>query len=232
MLKCISICAVLLVVGNCEVKAQQQEATLQKVELPGTGFDIVFAMAKPGGAIADLRGMPDPLVVYSGEGKLAFAMDDKVLEILRDVDVLNAPPCTFQMISNEGNSPVTLYVVPKYERTAAIQVASQPVPFMRKVEVPGAALDIVYATIKMPVIVKPNEAADTLAVYSVGSELMMAADGDVEKMFKDVGYSELPACAFEVEHKGSNLQQATSVYVFLKRTFAGIPKKGAGESTN
>jgi hypothetical protein len=35
-------------------------------------------------------------------------------------------------------------------------------------------------------------------------------------MFKDVGYSQLPACAFEVEHKGSNPPQAASVYIFPK----------------
>jgi len=222
MFKTISICAALVVLGTGVVNAQQQEATLRKVDVLGTGFDLVFAMAKPGGAYTDLRGIPDPLVAYAGDGKLAFAIDDNVVEMFKDIGILNAPACTFQLTSGDNKSPqpVSVYVVPKHEAPAAIRMASlktlQVDTIMRKVEVSGGALDIVFATTKTPVTVNPNDPLDSLAVYSIGSELAMAVDGDVEKMFKDVGDAELPACAFEVEHKGSNPPQAASVYIFPK----------------
>ena len=201
--------------------AQQQEASLLKVDMPGQGFDLVFAMAKPGGARIDLRGMPDPLVIYSGDGELAFAIDDKTLDMLKDVNVLYAPACTFRAASATGKTtPVSVYVVPKSEKPGAVRMASlrplQPEPFMHKVEVPGTGLDIAYSTTRAPIAVSAGEPSGSLAVYSAGSELAMAVDGDIARMFKDVGHSEIPDCAFEVEHKGSKPLQAASVYVFSK----------------
>ena len=216
----LAIAAAVLSLGASRLHAQQQEATLQKVEIPGIGFDLVVAIAKPSGAQANFRGMPDPLVVYAANGKLVFAIDDKAEAMLKDINVLNAPACTFQTASKGGRSstPVSVYVIPKYETHASVGMASldRPGPIMRKVEVPGSALDVVFATVDAPVTLKPGETPDSIAVYSVGSELAMATDGDVARMFKDVGYSELPACGFEVEHKGSNPPQAASIYVFSK----------------
>jgi hypothetical protein len=82
---------------------------------------------------------------------------------------------------------------------------------MRKVDVPGSDFAIVFAMTKTPVVVDANERFDSLAVYSVGSELLMADAGDVEKMFKEVGLTQMPICAFEVERKG-----AASVYIVPK----------------
>ena len=221
MFKYISICVALVAFGSAPANAQQQEASLLKVDMPGQGFDLVFAMAKPGGARSDLRGMPDPLVIYSGDGELAFAIDDKTLDMLKDVNVLYAPACTFRAASATGKTtPVSVYVVPKSEKPGAVRMASlhplQPEPFMHKVEVPGTGLDIAYSTTRAPIAVSASEPSGSLAVYSAGSELAMAVDGDIARMFKDVGHSEIPDCAFEVEHKGSKPLQAASVYVFSK----------------
>jgi hypothetical protein len=73
--------------------------------------------------------------------------------------------------------------------------------------------------------VDPNDRPDALAVYSIGSELAMAVDGDLEKMFKDVGLSQLPICAFEVEHKGGKLPQAASVYIIPKGETPATPAR-------
>ena len=126
--------------------AQQQEASLLKVEMPGQGFDLVFAMAKPGGARNDLRGMPDPLVVYAGDGELAFAIHDK-RDMFKDMGVLFAPACTFRAASATGKTtPVSVYVVPKSEKPGAVRMASldplQPDPFMHKVGGPGTGWDM------------------------------------------------------------------------------------------
>ena len=86
---------------------------------------------------------------------------------------------------------------------------------MRKSEVPGSNFDIVFATTTSTAW-NSYEQSDSLAVYSARSELIMATDGDIEKMFKDVGLSQLPTCAFYVEHKTSKRPQAASVYVVPK----------------
>jgi hypothetical protein len=57
---------------------------------------------------------------------------------------------------------------------------------------------------------------ETHAGDEAGSELLMATDGDIERMFKDVGLSQWPMCAFYVEHKRSNPLQAASVYIIPK----------------
>lgn len=201
--------------------AQQQEAKLLKVEMPGQGFDLVFAMAKPDGATSDLRGMPDPLVVYSGDGELVFAIDDKTLDMFKDVSAMSAPACTFRTANAAGKSaPVSVYVVPKSEEPSTVGMASldpvQPERSMHKLEVPGSSLDIVYSTTRTPIAVSAGEPSGSLAVYPAGGEFAMAVDSDVARMFKDVGHSEIPDCAFDVEHKGSKPLQAVSVYIFPK----------------
>lgn len=221
MLKYISICAALAVVGTGAVNAQQREAILQNVELPGTGLDIVLAMPKSPGATIDLAKSPDALVVHLIGGKLALTFNDEK-EMLKTFKSLQRPACDFQAAS-KGRAlqmPVSAYVAPNHKAPAAIRTASlvaqQPEPTMRKVEVPGSDFDIVFAMTKTPVIVNPNDGPELLNVYSVGGELVMATDGDVERMFKDVGSSQLPICAFEVENKGSKLPQAASVYIIPK----------------
>jgi hypothetical protein len=87
---------------------------------------------------------------------------------------------------------------------------------MHKVEVPEGDFDIVFASTKTPVALNIREPPDSLLIYSIGTEFLTTTDADVARMFKDVGYSQLPACAFEVEHKGSNPPQAASVYIFPK----------------
>ena len=220
MLKYISFCAAFALLGTGAVNAQQQEAALQTVELPGTGLAIVLAMPKSPAATINLAMSPDALVVGLIGGKLALAFDSQN-DMLNAWDALRRPGCAFQSQANDGNvQPVAVYVVPNYTPTAFVRTASliapQSAPLMHKVQVPGRDFDIVFAMTKTPVVVDAIDRMDSLAVYSVGSELVMATEGDIERMFKDVGLSQLPVCAFEVEHKDSNPPRAASVYIVPK----------------
>src|SRR3954463_978860 len=83
--------------------------------------------------------------------------------------------------------------------------AQQNDPVWQKVEVPGADFVVVFATAKTPASPASSLRAspDPLVVYPTGSELAFAVDGEVEKLFKDVGAVQFPVCAFRVERKGS-----------------------------
>jgi hypothetical protein len=194
--------------------AQQQEAVLQYVELPGAGFDIVLATPKSRAGSINLGNSPDALVLPLIGKELALVFDDG-WQMMEAIDSLQRPACTFHAESKDGKStkPIAVYVVPKRETTANIPT---PEARVRKVEMPGNELSIVFATTKPPIALEPHERPEPLAVYEAGSELMMATDGDIERMFKDVGLSQWPMCAFYVEHKRSNPSQAASVYIIPK----------------
>ena len=58
MLKHLSVCAALIAFATGSANAQQREAVLQRIAVPG-GFDIVLAMPKPGGATYNLGNSPE-----------------------------------------------------------------------------------------------------------------------------------------------------------------------------
>jgi hypothetical protein len=224
MLKYLSICAVLTAFGTGSLSAQQ-EGVLQKVAIPGGDFEIVFAMPKHPGMLYDLGETPDALLMHLIGGALVVGFDDPA-KMIAALEYLRSPACTFHAKSRGADSPkpVAVFVVPKPFRAASAK-AEQPEPVMRKVAVPGADFDIVFAMTKSPVGATTylRDQSNSLHVYSVASELAMAVDGDVEKMFKEVGSSQLPLCAFEVEQQGDKAPNAASVYI--------VPKVGAHTSS-
>jgi hypothetical protein len=74
MFKQLSICAALLVITAGSANAQQ-EAVLERMEVPGAAFDIILAMPKPKGAIFDLSESPDALVMHLIGGERALGFD-------------------------------------------------------------------------------------------------------------------------------------------------------------
>jgi hypothetical protein len=82
--------------------------------------------------------------------------------------------------------------------------AQQSDPLWQKLEVPGADFIVVFATTTNPMASNNSLRAspDPLVVYPAGSELAFAVDGEVEKLFKDIGGVEFPACAFRIERQG------------------------------
>lgn len=133
MLKHLSIYAALLALGTGSLNAQmapqeafleKQEAVLQKVEVPGIGFDLVLAMPKSeAGATSYLGNAYDALVVHLIGDELVLSFDgvEKMLEAL---DSLQWPVCAFHVDGKDGkdsktSKPVAVYLVPNGKRLAA-----------------------------------------------------------------------------------------------------------------
>jgi hypothetical protein len=85
---------------------------------------------------------------------------------------------------------------------------------LREVEVPGANFGIVFAMAKPQATTVDRH--DPLAIRSIGGELAHAVEGEIEKMFKDVGSSGFPIHAFRVELRGDKPSNALNVYVVPK----------------
>ena len=90
---------------------------------------------------------------------------------------------------------------------------SQPAPPMRNRAIPSGRRWRCRAPILWSCSPRPSlpsaqltrlrASPDPLVVYPAGSELAFAVNGEVEKLFKDIGAVQFPACAFRVERKGS-----------------------------
>lgn len=131
MLKYISICATLLALGTGSLNAQyaqhvqqgQQEAGLQKIKVPGAGFDILLAMPKSAaGATINFGNAPDAMVIYLTGGELALPFDNAE-KMLKAFDSLQLPACAFSVEGKDGKSrkPVAVYIVAKDKNVSARQ---------------------------------------------------------------------------------------------------------------
>ena len=112
MLKHLSICAALVAFATGAANAQQKEATLQKLEVPGSAFDIIVAMPKPGGVTFDLSELPDALLVHLIGGALALGFDNAE-KMLQALDSLRRPIGAFHVDDPAVGSriPIALYLV-------------------------------------------------------------------------------------------------------------------------
>ena len=112
MLKQLSICAALIAFATGTANAQQQ-AVLQKMEAPGTGFALVIATPKsPGGATYSLSETPDALIIHLVGGELALGFDDAE-KMVRALDSLRRPIGAFHVESPDRKAriPVAVYMV-------------------------------------------------------------------------------------------------------------------------
>jgi hypothetical protein len=114
MLRQLLIGAAFVAFGAASVNAQYQEIILRKVEVAGSNFDIVFAMASPQAATTR-RDHHDPMAVYSIGGELAHAIDGEIEKMFNDVGPSGLPIHAFRLELNDGNPSIALnvYVVPK-----------------------------------------------------------------------------------------------------------------------
>jgi hypothetical protein len=120
MFKHLWICAALAVLGTGPLNAQQaqQAATLQKVDVPGADFHFVLNMTESEtGRTVDLRGQPVPWTVYPIGDALAFATDDEVRKLFKDIGSSPFSIHAFQVERRDGRSlkAVSVYVVPNSE---------------------------------------------------------------------------------------------------------------------
>jgi len=116
MLKHLSICAALIALVTSPANAQQQDAVLQKLEVPGALFDIIYAMPKPTGVTLNLARSPEALLVHLIGGELALSFDGEE-KMLKALDSLQMPVCAFHVDGKVGpyRTPVAVYIVPKAE---------------------------------------------------------------------------------------------------------------------
>lgn len=120
MFKHLSICAALLAFATGSANAQEQEAILQKVEVPGARFHMLVAVPKSSGVTYNLGNSPDALVVHLTGGKLVVGFDDAE-QMLRAFDQLRGPAFGFHVPSKDGGStiPAAVYIVPSGEVVAS-----------------------------------------------------------------------------------------------------------------
>jgi hypothetical protein len=119
MFKQFLIGAALIAMATGTANAQYREAVLQKIEAPGSSFDIVVAMAKPGGWTFDPRTQRDAYlggVVHLGD-TLVHPLTEDFLRTFTNIALLPHPACSFHAPSKNGEAgtPVVVYVVPKSE---------------------------------------------------------------------------------------------------------------------
>ena len=110
MLKRLAICCALVLAAGSS-SAHEREAILQKVEVPGTNFEMLVATTKPGWAIYDLGESPDALIIHLIGTKLWVGFDE-VAEMLETMDILRRPLGSFH-VENKEADPIAVYLIPK-----------------------------------------------------------------------------------------------------------------------
>src|SRR5690242_13416859 len=122
MFKSLSILATLGLLAGGAANAQQREATLQKLEVPGVDFDIVLAMPKAPHATFDLGMSPEATIIHLTGGELALGFETGE-QMLAAVDSLRSPVGAFQVRQKRGGAPapIAVYVVAKNAAVASAQ---------------------------------------------------------------------------------------------------------------
>lgn len=112
------ICAVLVVIAGGPAAAQEQEASLRRIEVSNTGFDIMLATPKVPAAKIDLAETPDALVLHLTGGKLALGFES-VEAMMAAIDTLRTPVGASQVHPPGSGAvqPVAVYIVPKIPTT-------------------------------------------------------------------------------------------------------------------
>jgi hypothetical protein len=105
-----------LVAGTSIVQAQHQEADLQRVAMPGAGFDLVVAIPRSDNIIYGLDETPDALVIRLHGGALILAFEN-VESMMRALDLLQKPIYASWIAGRNGRSrmPISIYLVPSVE---------------------------------------------------------------------------------------------------------------------
>jgi len=114
MLKHLPICAALIVFGTGCAGAQQREAELKRIEVPGAAYDLLLATPKVPEVIFDLSKSPDAFVINLVGGALALGRESGE-DLLNASDMLRSPIGAFQVRREDGTSPtpVAVYMIPK-----------------------------------------------------------------------------------------------------------------------
>ena len=109
MLKQLLICAILLVAPLGVVNAQEQEAVLQKLSVPGASFDLILATPRVPAALIDLGRSPEAFVIHLTGHDLVLVFETGE-QMLTAMDGLKFPIGAF---SSEHHNSVAAYFLPK-----------------------------------------------------------------------------------------------------------------------
>jgi hypothetical protein len=122
MLKCLPICAALLALAPVSTFAKEREAVLQKIEVPGSAFDILLALPTADGAVIDLNKSPEAFVVHLIGGELALAFESGE-QMLQALDTLRSPlGASYVRSGGAGPSvPLAAYIISKEGTFASAQ---------------------------------------------------------------------------------------------------------------
>lgn len=107
------ICAVLALIAVGPVAAQEQQASLRRIQVPDSSFDIMLAMPRTPVAIIDLAESADALILHLAGGKLALSFES-VESMLEAIDTLRTPIGASQVRhpGSDPAQPIALYIVP------------------------------------------------------------------------------------------------------------------------
>jgi len=87
---------------------------------------------------------------------------------------------------------------------------------LQKIEVAGAAFDIILATAHIPTATYDlARSPEALVMHLTGGELALGFDAE-EKMLAAFDYLRMPVCAFHVEGKDRAARNPVSVYIVPK----------------
>jgi hypothetical protein len=109
LLRGTAICAILLAAPLGVVHAQEQEAVLQNISVPGASFDLILATPRVPAALIDLGRSPEAFVVHLAGHDLVLVFETGE-QMLTALDGLRFPIGAF---SSEHNSSVAAYFLPK-----------------------------------------------------------------------------------------------------------------------
>jgi hypothetical protein len=109
MLKHLAICAILLVAPLSLVHAQEQEAVLQRLSVPGASFDLMLATPRVPAALIDLGSSPEAFVVHLAGHDLVLVFETGE-QMLTTLNELKFPIGAF---STEQSGSLAAYIVPK-----------------------------------------------------------------------------------------------------------------------
>lgn len=114
MVKRALMCVALTFLGLPSVNAQRLEASLQRIEVPGAGFEIVLASTKTPAVTINLGESPEALVVPLVGSALALTFEDGA-DMLAVLEYLRHPGYSFLAPGRDGHPSraAALYIVPK-----------------------------------------------------------------------------------------------------------------------
>ncbi len=109
-----SICVAVTILGVTSLNAQRLEANLQRIEVPGAGFEILLATPKTPTVFINLGESPEALVVPLVGNALTLTFEDGA-DMLAALEDLRHPGYSFLAPGRDGipSRAAALYIIPK-----------------------------------------------------------------------------------------------------------------------